>query len=43
MLSLPMVHEDEPPSLRGPDDAERATTRGNWPMKMQQRYEKGKR
>lgn len=42
MLALPMAHEQEPP-LQGLDDADRAAARANWPMKMQQRYEKRKR
>ena len=40
MLSLPMAQEPEPPP-QGPDDAERAAARANWPVKWQQRYEKG--
>lgn len=40
MLALPMANEPEPP-LQGPDDADRAAARANWPMKWQQRHEKG--
>ena len=42
MLQLPMPATDEPPlPLRDPK--ERAAEREGWPMKWQQRYEKGKR
>ena len=41
-LQLPMPATDQPPfSLR--DSKERAAARESWPMKWQQRYEKGRR
>ena len=39
-LQLPMPATDEPP-LRMRDPKERAAEREGWPMKWQQRYEKG--
>ena len=41
MLGIAIADQDDDPTLL--DTANRAAARANWPMKWQQRYEKGKR